>query len=371
MRALEAPLARTFYALQYRLCEAGQQRHDPRLVRRTLEEIADNHRPRRGQLPRGPDQPHPGVFALPGAAGAAAATSRELAGLVAFSDLPWVDVVHNLADRVMELLGGEPVELHEETRYTRELAGHIGVPSGSRTMILRPDGQDLVGLLVSHDLEWIYADNHLLWQFLVACRMHGARPHVLARKISPTTFSVLKAVGAIGLQYYAILAPDEFAPSATTSALELALPYVRPLSAMPDHPVILKLRGSVLEATRAGIGETQRYLIDLGASKGLASAETANPTALREWADEGGLQLPPIWHQTIEQWEAYGRYRRRGALRLSTGGTVALAAPTVDRSPAEPRIVPDSRSEEPSHPPGFGRKTTRTRVPLPDPWRRR
>jgi hypothetical protein len=182
-RLFEQRDAWPYLGLQYRMGEVGQNRIEPRKLRRALAELVNNRRPRRGKLRMpGPWEPVPWIFAAPDmtleeayhVSVAALERTQPLAGLDHDDTLDGLRAVVEGATGTFVLgqRASEPLTVKSGPR-----AGGIAF---SRTLDLtcrvRP-----VTLWLTHETEWLYPDDPSLWAFLGRCVSTNSRPLIVAR----------------------------------------------------------------------------------------------------------------------------------------------------------------------------------------------
>jgi hypothetical protein len=185
------------WGLQYRLCETGPTKLDPRLLAASLKKIAESR--------RSPSRPLPGLFAdstidkratteLAAQCVIAATILAEGVGTITSDDLA----------RAFGLTPREDAEDKTNERFGhRRLAGSITIQTHSLIGTLkRPRA---VRAWILNDLNWLYPDDARLWRML---RLHAPSGHpllIVARKIAPVTFHLLKSMGVRGVQFYSLL----------------------------------------------------------------------------------------------------------------------------------------------------------------------
>jgi hypothetical protein len=342
-----------FFALQYRICEAGSSRPDPRTLRRALAELAGNQRPRHGRLSSGPEVFADGLYA------AAGTTLEELeehraelrSTLSKLTNVSGGSVSKDFVALVKACLGRADL-LPPEEKTTRRICQGFEVEVES-TVFEAENGRGVpVCIWITHDVEWLYPDDPRLWSFLGHAVETGRAPLIVARKISPSTFSVFKAVGARGTQYYAFLEIGSSPQRVADEAKQVGWLYTLPAKNLSNHQVASHLISlaaaaripsavcaeSIRDALKAGLGDK-------------ASPSTGGQ--LRAWAEEHDIQAPPIFWISLDRWREYAGYRRRTRSTQHRGATV-LASTAADQVV---QAVTDAQR-------GFGRKTQVTRVPF-------
>lgn len=335
-----------YYGLQYRICEAGSSRPDPRTLRRALTELAGNRRPRHGQLSAGPLVVGAGLYANEATAAESVINHR--------NDL--IDILTDLTSGV-----GSPVsttlEAFAETSLSharvkacdnktrREICGTIGINVDALVI----DGHNGNGVPLSvwmtHDTEWLFPDDARLWTFLEESASAGQAAIIVARKISPATFSVLKALGASGTQYYSFLSNHPQADSIGQRAKQVGWLHTVPATTILSHQVGNQL-ASLSSRARVPTSHTESILRK-AIQMGLGGDQTATPRLVKRWAEQHDLVAPPIFWIMLDRWTQYAAYRRRTRATSSSGDPRTSDAPNADVD---------------KH--GYGRQTEVSRVPF-------
>lgn len=369
-RVLNAKLVQTFIGLQYRLGEVGQNRIGPRMLRRALEELSNNRRPRRGRVQTpGPWQPVPGIYVSP-------ESSWEEARMHATSVGPELEHLRlfgtdEAADALVDVLAGA---LKDEIRVPMCAAGPAvsdvqapgSTPPFANTRIIGHDAANPLQIWVSHEGEWLFPDNPYLWSFLIGCSREGTRPLVIARHIDQSTFALFKALGVRGQQYYSALVASREIEEVSQAAKRVGWVHLRPVGEIAAHPVVEKTRSSIRHL-RAGSGPAAEPFRQ-AAEHGL-DTDRIKPATLLAWVDASGLKMVKGWRDTVARWVQWESYRvpRRPHKPADAG-----AAPTAERQGDHPPQEQDVRATSDPRPAGaagepvrgFGRRTQVSRVPI-------
>lgn len=211
-------------------------------------------------------------------------------------------------------------------------------------------------LWFSHDVEWIYPDQQELWEFLCESIARNRQPLILARKISPTTFSVLKAIGGLGLEYYSYLVGDDDAARVDQTREDTGWIHSVGASHALRPELQSRLRLAIQNSSAREPTSEHRARAEAAQAVGLTSKD-ASPEKLLQWANEQELEMPQIWFAAVERWISQGAYRRRGYTALA-----------VDEHGSEENVTSAEASQAEDKPGIFGHGTTITRVPLPGRW---
>jgi len=257
---VEARLERAFarravlprHAVQYRLCEVGRHRLDPRELTRGVQTLVN--------AGRGVREVVSGIYVDPELdehdAGHCADEALGVVGRVAAGVNG--GVLGNLVAAAASTVAvtGEAGDHLTEVAPTY-LAADVVLPRPST--LLRADG-GLAGrilLWVTHELPWLYPDDPRLWGALRAAHLDGAHLAVFARKIAPATFAVFKALGVRGTQYYAMLVDAAAHASLPDTAASVGWAPVRRPADLHGSPALQQLGASVA-ALAAGDARADR-----------------------------------------------------------------------------------------------------------------
>jgi hypothetical protein len=218
------------------------------------------------------------------------------------------------------------------------------VPSGGPTsdvLITRPKGAAPLLATVIADGEWLYPDAQRLWTHARTARDIGAHPLLIARKVAPVTFPLLSAMNARALQFYDLLTlpyPDD---ASRRSADAIGLPKVRAAAELHEHSMftqLLNLLGERPDAPWAyGASDAFQDAIERGFADSPASTDN-----LARWAEQH-TPLPTRWVDTI-----------RAVVEHSVEH---VSKPKARRKKAASKVAPETTG-------GYGRETTKSRVPI-------
>ena len=301
-RAFAERKVQPYHALQYRLCEVGPRRFDARDLSRALRSAV--------KAEAGVTEPIPGVYAttdLTGSdAGTAAAgaleTVRQIAGLDAA--LIQSEVSQAVGALLETDMRNAPALVDTPTRLT------AGVYCQRYSAVLPTPLQSNPFLVwITHELPWIYPDDTRLWSVLDQAQRNSARVIVLARKISPAAFSLFRALGIYGVEYYAMLVPNEVPETLIVSADQIGWPNLLRVSRLVSHPALGRVGDAVRNPTAMSKHESTltSSAITEGIRRGFASGDGPTARALLEWTDQSGLDMPEVWRRGIQRWERSAR----------------------------------------------------------------
>jgi hypothetical protein len=342
-----------WFALQYRLSEVGQPHTDPRLLLTTARELA--LRPKQLDPADYPREPLPGVFVSPNTVDAEvdSLTSRVIDQLEAINAETIVSVS-------LEALLPSTVTV----QHVEENVELLGEPPGYQRIVLTTtadflSGNEVWSLWFSHDAKWIYPDDPRLFAHLAYCAERNLRPIVVARKIAPPTFVLFKAIGIIGLQYYAYIVRDGAIDRLRVAIDDLGWTNTISAQALQRHAFRGRIDGA-LEMLPSGWQRASRILRACPPKKLLAARDN-DPRALLEWlaSPEMTLVIPTRWKQTVSRWSALekSRRRRKPTLEQSSSHEQAAQASSTSKE-ARPS---DNGGAAPTI---FGRGTEKSRIPI-------
>ncbi|MDQ6633543.1 MAG: hypothetical protein M3Z10_02175, partial [Gemmatimonadota bacterium] len=312
-RVLRKRSAISMHGLQYRLCEVGRSRIDTRTLRRALEELTGNARPRRGQVPRGPREPISGIFVAPDLdRSVARQRCAEIeSGLEAVSIIDWSDSAKSLAGQIgMDFIAEREWQLPLPATI-RLLSSRGHFPAYSQELRLVGVGPLPIAVWVSNDLEWIYPDDWRLWKFLRETNSSSCRALIVARKISPGTFSLLKTAGAIGLQFYSIVSPVLHSHEVERIAENAGWPHVRAADDFHNHPLLALAERAIKTLASRELTIRQSAILQTLTTEALADPERSSPLLLLDWHHEAQIDIPSPWLVAAERWGDFAAYSRR------------------------------------------------------------
>ena len=324
-RPVLAPLA-----MQYRLCEVGSPRLDPRALERHLVRLCDA----REEVVRTAE----GLYA---AADMGAAERRTLSksAAAALGDLGLETGGTLIPDRAVAVLKKGLAAGGWEADATPCRARASAATHAARTFqILRPSGAAPLSVLFTHDGNWLYPDEFEMWAHAHEAAVQGMHPLVIARKVAPITYPLLAALNMRALQYFDLLAVEP--PTSSTQLIvdRLGLPRIRSVESLATHAVSSQIVRLINERP-ADRWEPALPLAFADAMQRRFARGAPTPNAIAEWA-EGHPELPPRWVAGIRIW--------------------------ADQRERPLREVPSRRRAETKSGPGgpFGRGTQVARVPF-------
>jgi hypothetical protein len=328
------------WGLQYRLCEVGPAKLDPRLLAAALRRLSGSR--------RGPSRPAPGLFADPvldpeeandrarealEAAGTLAKTARGFGAdqlARAFLASAGKGSARNRRAKISDRPSNDTHVIN------RRLAGRWSIQTHS--VLLNLGTQPQVRIWVSDDLSWLYPDNGRLWQLLRTRAETGTPLLIIARKIAPITFHLLKAADVRGVQFYSLLSSRDPGPDVTAAADTIGLPHLLALGELRRHAVAAQIQGN-LDALRtmsvAGMSSVAKKALDAAQERGFGVARGPSPAELFDWSRSTHLEWPSTWYQTLHAWT------RGASLPLTIAGEHVDEIP-----PADDRVAATSAASQ-------------------------
>jgi hypothetical protein len=308
----------SFHALQRRVTEQVWRgpRVDPRMLERGLAELANNRRPRRGAVPfHGPWSPLRRIFVTPNitrtnseqhAYTVATAYAGRLRSAAAHLDVQsTLELVRRVAEalqvraRSPEIVETRVVEVGDDVSYDAHTAvTDLDVPQGSPFR-----------LWITNELDWLYPDDPRVWRHLQRCNEDGVRAIFIARKIYFPTFSLLKRLGAFGLQLHFLHVADDTETAARAAVSAVDWPQVASTAAALDHPALGVLQNQYLrKPDRDAVPSDANRQIRAGIELGLSSGSEPQTEQLLLWSERPEAGLPPKWLGTLQRLLAWSTY---------------------------------------------------------------
>lgn len=341
--AMRARPALPFYGLQYRLCEVGPHRLDPRELRDGLTKLSGT--------PTGVVEYCKGIYSDPGAVREATTKTAQSVQdvLDKLSRLDSTAVFSRFVKLISDHVDGRLLYRSPHSR-PRTLTPVSQVSARDTVLEIKRPNARPVRLWVSFDPEWIYPYDDRLWAFLRDCAQEDIHPTVFARKIAPSTFPLFKALDVFGIQYYAWLSPDRCNETLLRAVDTTGLPLLQRLSPLIGGRAIDLIERAVAGRPHHGISDLSRHAILAAESYGLMQQTTATLDALITWSAITESPLPDAWRSGIAKSALPDHMDRtvRAPLRRHT---------RADSTPATTNIGDEKIL-------GFGRKTKVTRVPM-------
>jgi hypothetical protein len=290
-----------FFALQYRICEVSKSRPDPRALRAALDEIVDNRTPRSKRIEAGISE-----VLLDGysdelsfednPAQHTARLTKILKELLVDGSQPAIECLTSLITPNRNSIEGPPAL---EKVFSRRVLGEL-IFSGAAVIVEGSANRTRVAVLITHDLDWLYPDNVLLWQLMRHASENERVPVVLARKIAPATFSVLKRIGAVGIQYYSMLVRP-IRQQAAVASRGVGWVHTRPAEIEELIPARDRLREMLVRVSEPT--ESAQKAVGIALALHLDRASDLHSDSLLEWASAVDLLAPPIWFATVRRWK--------------------------------------------------------------------
>jgi hypothetical protein len=323
------------WGVQYRLCETGPIRLDPRLLFATIATLGEGN--------RAPWTPKNSILVDPTLD---AHTANELAeaalldakGLMVGTTGPdRTDIARALA---LHATRHTPTDDAAINGTTRLLAGDVELTTLNELFDHRARGRNVL-VWFTYDLEWLYPDNADLWELVHQTAKAGTRLMIVARKIAPATFHVLRAVGARGVQYYGLISADDPTNETRRVADSLGLPPLLSVDHLSVHQMTLQLNENLRFLTSPPSNTlASETAVNAALECGLVRNEPITPERLRAWSAKSPGVWPPIWFDILDAWDA---------VRSTTWSATSLQAATSLSS--GPHLAPPSdESERPAAP---------------------
>ena len=304
-RAFSRRPAVSAWGLQYRLCETGPAKLDPRLLTAALQRLSESR--------RSPGRPLPGLLTdptlKPDAQADAVATCLEAADLVrrATGNLNSVRITRALGLRGQTRANPRVSRQTDTSTETSTAYRRIvdDIPLEVQSIVTQSKESAAMHVWILNDLRWLYPDNPRLWRLLRTRALADAVVLVIARKIAPITFHLFKTLGVRGVQFYSLLCESEPSEAARNAADTLGLPHLLPLKELRNHAVIKQIRTcqetlndrrgrDLPSATKAAMASAER--------RGFGTKVSPNARDLLNWTQETELEWPPAWSQTLLAW---------------------------------------------------------------------
>ena len=264
-----------------------------------------------------------------------------------------VSAFNELVDIVKKRVEGQPSRGSTQ-QQNRSLTPLAQITATNTVIDIPRPHMSAVRIWVSFDPEWIFPNDNRLWTFLVECANHNAHPVVFVRKIAPSTFPLFKALGIFGVQYYAWIVPDGTTQTIYRDTDKAGFPPLRTLALLGNGEPYEHLDRAVDGRPQEDVGSIFHQAVVDAKSCGLIQPETATLDGLLNWAEASTeIRLPDSWRKGIEQSTSPDRLDR------------TVRAPMRRRTHDDTREDQVGSEEKPTGIPGFGRRTTVTRVPLP------
>ncbi|HEY4129462.1 MAG TPA: hypothetical protein VGM50_02540 [Gemmatimonadaceae bacterium] len=188
----------------------------------------------------------------------------------------------------------------------RRLAAQTSVPVHSIVAAIPASTRLHVWIL--NDINWLYPDDARLWRMIIQYVLHDEPLLIIARKIAPVTFHLLKAVGVRGVQFYSLLCSNQIKAETRAAADILGLPHLLSLTAARAHAVRKQIRNSieVLQQLPTLSSETRHVLAD-AEQRGFGHEERPTVHQLRVWTEQTEHTWPDVWSKTLYAWETRDR----------------------------------------------------------------
>ena len=315
-------------AMQYRLCEVGSPRLDPRILERHLGRLCEA----REEVVRTAE----GFYGVADMASAERCRLSKLAA-AALGEVGVMTgtphVLYEARDALTKALDAERWKVNATPRTS---VGSVDAHPTLAFQILRRDGVAPLSVLFSHDGDWLYPDAIDLWSHARQAEVIGAHPVFIARKVAPITYPLLAALNMRALQYFDLLAAGPSTDSQQLLAERLGLPRVRSVASLATHPVLSQIVRLINERPAQNWEPALSEAFSDALRQGFAELGPT-PSAIADWA-ETHQELPSRWVTGIRIW--------------------------ADQRERPLRDVPSRRTKSTQQLGPFGRGTQVTRVPF-------
>lgn len=283
-----------YHALLYRLTEVGQNRFDMRklgMVINALAEIPD------GLIRRDSLFFHPAI-------GDGDLEQRVAEAKVILSNIATTadaTTLTSAAAQIKRLVKNAHIYPSTIQASPTLLTSTIKVERPSLFLHLRRRKSLSVLCWLSNELSWIYPDDPRLWSLLDESTKVASIPLIVARKVAPVTFPLLKAVGAFALQYYLPLSSKENRDLFDRASL-LGWPRMIPVMHLAEQPIVARLL-SFMEHPADAAPNYNEPKATKAVQDAVVNGFTSNITrdALVSWSEAVGL-LPKGWIESVVDW---------------------------------------------------------------------
>lgn len=348
-------------SLQYRLGETGSPRIEPRLL---IPAIRALQRERGAAAIGRPWLVAPGLYASPEFEHGEAIEAATAAG-EALDRLAAVDWEAGFAGFVADLVAARPggaVEMQMRLVSPTLLAGVRGITALETTLAWETDGGPLRAW-VTQEAPVLHPDDARLWAFLEASTRCGAYPVVVARKVHPALFVLLKRLAARAYESHVFWAASDQQDEAQRASDAVGWFPVRD----GHHRRVKKspldqLRALDLRGLEAPAAERERLL---AAAREEGMMTEGGAVRLSAWAARRDVAMPEGWQQTVRRWAAIVR---QPEIRFDESAPPRMPAkrgspaPSATLTPSPPEAP--TGNDRPASGRGFGRETTVSRVPV-------
>jgi hypothetical protein len=149
-----------------------------------------------------------------------------------------------------------------------------------------------ITIWVSHDIEWIQLHEPRFWRFIETCWQRESAGIIVARKIEPAVFALLKSVGLQGLQYHALLAREGVADDVSAIRSDLKWVCTQAVETIANHAVMKQATRVVAQVHPIRPGSSAGGAISDAVARKLTGNRAPTVVALLDWWTASGLLLP-------------------------------------------------------------------------------
>lgn len=294
-----------YHGLQYRLAEVGPYRFEARQLDNALHSLSAAS----GRLTRS----HYSLYADPtiekqqarSLIGAATDTLSDIA------NCNYIATIDHAASSIKRIFRTKASIEGGPSAPPTAIGQRFAVPRPSAIVRSESRRGPAVVCWISHELPLLYPDDPRLWSILDLALKTGAFVLIIARKVAPVTFPLLKAIGGYALQYHLPLLPPGAPAKLGKRADEIGWAPFQDGPSLDNHALLAHIRRFNARIHEPGSGG----IIPRGAAEAVQQAiacgfqEPHNVTAqsLIDWAETSVAPLPPRWIASIESWASKER----------------------------------------------------------------
>lgn len=181
-------------------------------------------------------------------------------------------------------------------RHERNIGGDLYVLTVDRWWSGQAAGRQH-NIWISHDLRWIELHDVRLWRFIEACWKQESAGLIVARKIEPAVFSLLKGLGLRGLQFHFFQVREGLAAEAERLRSELRWIRTQAIECFANHAMLehvepmLRQTVSLIRDGKIGVATADAI------ARGFAGTRAPKIAALLDWWTASGL---PVAEKTLK-----------------------------------------------------------------------
>jgi len=289
-----------YHGIQYRLAEVGPYRFEARQLDKALLSFSTTS----GRLTRS----HYSLYADPTIEKQAARTLVAVATdtLSDIANCNYVSTIDRAAASIKTVLRTQASIETGPNAPSTPIGQKFAVPRPSVIIHSESRRGPAVICWLTHELPLLYPDDPRLWNILALAERTGAFALVIARKVAPVTFPLLKAIGAYALQYHLPLFPRGAPTKLGKLADEIGWPPFQDGPGLHGHPVLTHIRKFNARIREPGSGGIMprgaREAVQEATARGFPESPKVSAQSLLSWAETSVAPLPPRWIRNIESW---------------------------------------------------------------------